>query len=100
LTGFANSGIIKEIDKEMEMKSLVTPLEKKTDKVPQEDYERIYNLYQEKKSQLTFDGEKRVVISRLSSRFPIVSIAGTGKEVEYSFAAVERILNNSCKFRS
>lgn len=75
-------------------------LEKVTTKVSEEDFNRVYNLYKEKKSQLTLDGKGRVIISNLTTRFPIVSIAGTGDGVEFSFATVERILNTTCEFKS
>ncbi len=82
------------------MIQLVESLTKVPDKISQEDYDRIYNLYIAKKSQITLDGEIRVVIYRLSSKFPVVSTASSGKEVEYSSKTVERILNTTCKFKS
>lgn len=84
------------------MKALVKPLTKtaNSEKISQADYERLITLYQIKKSQLTLDGKKRVVISGLSKKFCWVSVAGSGFEVEYSSKAVERILNTTCQFSS
>ncbi len=78
----------------------VQPLQKSsTAKLSQKDYERLYNLYQEKKSRVTLDG-KQAKISRLSSKFPIVFMASTENEVEFAAVTIERILNNTCAFKS
>ena len=84
------------------MKALVKPLTKipNSEKIDKADCERLTALYQAKKSKITLDGKKRVVISGLSKRFCWVSIAGSGFEVEYSSKAVEKILKTSCKFSS
>lgn len=82
------------------MKALRTPLTPATDKVSERDHDRIYKLYESKKHLVTLDGKPRTIISRLSSKFPVVSIAGTGEGVEFAASTVERILNGDCKFRS
>ncbi len=73
-------------------------LKETSDEISQASYERLYNLYQSKKSQVTLDG-KRAGISRLKYKFPIVFVAGS-YEVEFSSKAVERILSAHCKFSS
>ncbi len=75
-------------------------LQKSTiEKLPQRDYNRLYNLYQEKKSQITLDGKQATII-KLTSKFPIIFISKTQHEVEFSAKTIERILNSTCAFKS
>ncbi len=59
----------------------------------------VAELYARKKSQVTLDG-RRAIIGRLEKKFPVVSTSPFGYEVEFSAATVERILNDTCAFKS